>query len=88
VLVIVIAQPNPDSLCGLLRLGSAIFALPILALGGEEQVASAIDTYVGDSLDRGADQPMRNRLVIGQNAIAAAKCFLVAQTRLFDDRST
>src|SRR4051794_4330144 len=80
--MIVIGPAKAEAiLARLLALGGAVFALPIFALGGEENVAGAIDAKFGNRGVEKAIGPGKAGLVIRETAIAAAESVGVPQDR-------
>src|SRR5437899_2089466 len=79
--VMVVIRPAQAQaiLAGFLGLGSAVFALPVFALSGEEEIASAIDADFADGGVEQAMGPGEAGLIVSETAVAAAEGFLVAQ---------
>ncbi len=78
--VVVIGPAEAEAiLAGFLTLGSAVFALPVFALGGEENVAGAIDADFGNRSVEKAIGPGKASFVVGETAISAAEGFLMAK---------
>ena len=78
--VVVIGPTQAEAiLAGFLHLSGAVFALPVFALGGEEQITGAINADLGDGGIQQAMGPGETDLVILELPIAAAEGLLVAQ---------